>query len=191
MRYIIGFLITVGLLILLVVLLLTGGNKKSQTPQSNSDRPRTTSELAAYADTDVVARMIIDGPINANQNHRAIRVTVGQNEVTYEQIQGYEGKVVNTRTYNNNQSAYSNFLYALGRNGFTLMNNDPKLPTEKGHCALGNRYIFEFVEGDHDIMRSWTTSCGGSIRTYEGNVGVTMQLFKLQVPDYQSLANSQ
>jgi hypothetical protein len=190
MRYFIGFLITVGLLILLVVLLLTGGGGK-KSPQTTGQKPKTTSDLAAYADTDAVVRLIIDGQINADQNHNAVRITVGQDEVTFEQIQGYEGTVVNKQVNNNNQSAYSNFLYALGHAGYTLGDDKSKFTNEKGYCPLGRRYIFELMEGDHDIQRYWSTSCGKSApQTYRGNLGLTLQLFQLQVPNYDELTQN-
>lgn len=193
MRYFIGFLVTIGLLILLIVLLLTGGggnngsggHKNSPVPA----KPRTVSELASYADTDAAVQMIIDGQINADQNHSAVRVTITNSDVTFEQIQGYQGTVVNTQTYQNNVSAYNNFLYAIGRAGFLLGDNNPKLANEKGYCALGSRFVFTLNEGGNQIQRYWATSCGG-VSTYKGNLGLTVSLIKLQVPDYSKLTSN-
>lgn len=191
MRYFVGFLVTIGLLITLVVLLFTGGhgNKSGNTVSPLiSAKPQTTEQLAAYADTSAVARLIIDGQINSNQTHQAIRITVGKDDVTYEQIQGYEGTVVNRQDFANNQSAYSNFLYSLGHAGFNRGDTNPKLANEKGYCALGQRYVFEFLDGDHVIQRYWATSCGGGApKTYKGSLALTLDLFKLQLPDYGGL----
>lgn len=193
MRYFIGFLVTIGLIIILIVLLLSGhGGHKAKAPQLQpSEKPKTVNQLAGYADTDVVSRLIIDGQINAEQTHAALRITVGQNDVTYEQIQGYQGTVVNKQVYASNQSAYSNFLYAIGRAGFLLGDNNPQLANEKGRCSLGQRYVFELMENGRDIQRYWGTSCGSSVpKTYKGSLSVTLQLFQLQVPDYQTLTQS-
>jgi hypothetical protein len=193
MRYFIGFLVTIGLIIILIVLLLSGhGGNKAKAPQLQpSEKPKTVSQLAGYADTDVVARLIIDGQINADQTHAALRITVGQNDVTYEQIQSYQGTVVNKQVYASNQSAYNNFLYAIGHAGFLLGDNNPKLANEKGYCSLGQRYVFELMENGRDIQRYWSTSCGTAVpRTYKGNLNVTLQLFQLQVPDYQTLTQN-
>jgi uncharacterized protein (UPF0333 family) len=190
MRYFVGFLIAVGLIIVLIVLLLTGGhggngNKQLQT---TGEKPQTVSQLAAYADTDVVTRVSIDGPINASQNHMAVRITVGREDVTYEQIQGYEGTVVNKQAFANNQNAYSNFLYAIGRAGFNLGDSSPKLANEKGFCSTGQRYVFELADGNHDIQRYWQTNCGsGTPKTYKGNLTLTLELFQVQVPGYNDL----
>lgn len=178
MRYFIGFLITIGLIILLIVLLLTGGGSPK--------KPKTTKALADYATSDAVVRLSIDGPINADQNHQAVRITVGQSDTTYQQIQGYEGTVVNQQTYANNTSAYSNFLYALGHAGFTKGDPSKTLANEKGYCPLGSRYIFELIDGDHTVQRYWATSCGKPA-TYKGNANLTLTLFKAQVPGYADL----
>ncbi|HET7060411.1 MAG TPA: hypothetical protein VFH99_03825 [Candidatus Saccharimonadales bacterium] len=193
MRYFIGFLVTIGLLILLVVLLLTGGHggNGGQKIPTTGEKPKTTSELAAYADTGAAVRLIIDGPINADEIHTAVRITVDQQDVTYEQIQGYQGTVVNTQVYASNQSAYSNFLYALGHGGFTLGDDNPKLTNEKGYCPLGQRFVFELRDGDHDIERYWATSCGHSApKTYKGSLQLTLSLFQAQVPDYTDLTQN-
>lgn len=188
MRYVVGFLVTLGLIIVLVILLLTGGGGK-KAPQIT--KPHNTSELAAYADTGVTARLIVDGEINADQTHKALRITVGGNDVTFEQIQGYQGTVVNRQSYANNPSAYSNFLYALGRAGFLRGNEDPRLANEKGFCPLGHRYVLELMDGSRDIQRYWATSCGsGAPKTYNGNLNLTINLFQLQVPNYSDLTSN-
>ncbi len=188
MRYFVGFLVTIGLIIVLIVLLLTGGNGGNKQIQTTGEKPRTVSQLAAYADTSAVVRITDDGEINGDQTHTSLRITVGQDDVTYEQIQGYQGTVVNSQAYKNNQNAYSNFLYALGHAGYTLGDDNSKFGSEKGLCPLGHRYIFELMDGDHDIQRYWATSCGsGAPKTYKGNLNLTIQLFQLQVPAYQDL----
>jgi hypothetical protein len=193
MRYFVGFLVTVGLIIVLVVLLLTGGHSGngSKQIQTTGEKPRTTSELAAYADTDAVTQLVIDGEINSDQQHTALRISVGREDVSFEQIQGYEGTVVNRQTYANNQNAYSNFLYALGRAGFTQGESNPKFANEKGFCPLGHRFILQLLDGDHQIQRYWATSCGGAApRTYNGNLALTINLFQLQVPNYSDLTSN-
>lgn len=185
MRYFIGFLVTIGLLIILVVLLFSGGGNH------NHQKPKTVKALSDYASSNAVVRMIIDGPINSNQNHTAVRITVGKSDVTYQQIQGYQGTVVNTQNFANNENAYSNLLYALGHAGFTKGDNSKLLANEKGYCPLGKRYIFELLDGNNTIQRYWTTSCGTSQpRTYNGNAGLTISLFQYQIPNYFTLTQN-
>ncbi|HVV66789.1 MAG TPA: hypothetical protein VHB72_01805 [Candidatus Saccharimonadales bacterium] len=185
MRYFIGFLVTIGLLIILVVLLFSGGGGP------NSKKPKTTKALTDYASSNAVVRMTIDGPINADTNHTAVRVTVGKDDATYQQIQGYQGTVVNTQSYANNENAYSNLLYALGHAGFTKGDNNKLLANEKGYCPLGKRYVFELLDGNNTVERYWTTSCGSAQpRTYKGNTTLTISLFEYQIPDYFTLTQS-
>lgn len=181
MRYFIGFLITIGLIIILIVLLLGGGG-------GGPKKPKTTKSLADYASTEAEVRLTIDGTINADQTHEQVRITVNKNDTTYEEIQGYQDTVVNSQGYANNESSYSNFLYALGHAGFTQGDNNKQLANEKGYCSLGSRYIFELIDNGKDIQRYWGTSCGsGAPKTYRGDQNLTLSLFQLQIPDYQEL----
>jgi hypothetical protein len=182
MRYFIGFLVTIGLIIL-----FTGGDDNKSREKDPKKPPQTTSQLAEYATSGSETRLVISGPIKADAKHEAVRITVNANDVVYEQIQGYEGKVLNQQTYANNQDAYRNFLYALGRSGFTRGDATNKaLASEKGQCPLGSRYVFELLEGDGPALRWWATSCGDPT-TYKGNVETTLDLFRAQVPDYDTL----
>ena len=182
MRYFIGFLITIGLIIILIVLLLGGGGG------NGPKKPKTTKALADYASTEAEVRMTIDGPVNADQTHQQIRITVDNNVTTYEQIQGYQDTVVNSQNFDNNENSYSNFLYALGHAGFTKGDITKALANDKGYCPLGNRYIFELIDNGKDVQRFWGTSCGGHApKTYRGNLNLTITLFQAQVPNYQNL----
>jgi|SRR5665213_2151955 len=174
MRYFIAFFITMGLIFLLVVLLFGGGKSKT---------PPTVKTLASYASTNAEAQLTIDGPINANQNHQQVQINVGRDDVTLEQLQGYDGDVTSMQNYANTQNAYANFLLALAHAGFTLGNNDPKSADERGFCPLGDRYVFQLTQDGKDIERYWATSCG-SPKTYLGALDLTISLFKAQVPNY-------
>lgn len=178
MRYFVGFLVTIGLIIVLIVMLFGGGNKTKTPP--------TSKKLVTYASTNAEVRMTIDGPVNADQIHQQIQINVSRDEVTYKQITGYEGTVVKRTRYDNNQNAYANFLRAIALAGFTKGSLDEQLKDERGHCPLGNRYVFELTQGDKKIERFWATSCNG-VATFLGNVGVTRQLFEAQVPDFNKV----
>lgn len=181
MRYFIGFLISIGLIVLIIVLLFHhGGSGKV---------PATKAPLISYSNSDTTVREIIDQTINAPQNHRTIQITVGRDTTTFELIQGYDGNPLNTKTYPMTASAYAVFLHALQHEGYTLGNDDSTLKDERGFCPLGTRYIFEVVDGSgSDIERFWTTSCGsGSPSTFKGKTATVLQLFQQQVPDYDTL----
>lgn len=187
-RYVIGFLITVGLLILLIVLLLSGGSGGGNN-KTTAKVPTTSDQLIAYSNTDAVTRLTVDGPINAADQHRQQQISVGRDQATYEELKGYQGQVTNTKTYTNSQAAYDAFLHALARAGFTKVNNDSQLQDERGYCPEGERYIFELMQNNKDVLRSWTSSCGRP-KTYQGSTNLTLDLFRSQIPDYQDLTNN-
>lgn len=181
MRYFLGFLVTMGLIILLIILLFSGGGKPKV--------PTTSKTLDSYAATNAEVRMTIDGPINSEQQHQQLRITVGQSNVTFEQLQGYDGTVVNMQHYANSENAYAVFLLALNHMGFTQGSTDPKLQDERGYCATGDRYIFELKQNNKDLERFWATNCGKP-NTYLGSLNPTIELFKAQVPNYNDLTEN-
>lgn len=182
MRYFIAFIITLGLLFFLLFLLLHGGNNK---PNKITTRLKP---LISYSDTDAQTILTIDGPINADQIHTAVRITVEQNQVRYEQIQGYQNTVVNQLSFASNQDAYVNFLAALQHVGFTHGTVTPLLKDERGFCPLGSRYIFQLNQDGNQLIRYWATSCGGDApKTYNGILSTTLSVFQAQVPGYPQL----
>jgi hypothetical protein len=178
-RYLLGLLAIIGLIIVLIILLIPGGTKVA--------KPGTS--LISYASTNVSSRITIDGPEIANQNHEAVQIDVSKVNVTFEQIRGYNGQVVNQQTFTNTENAYSAFLHSLYYANFTSGNPSTSLKDEVGVCALGDRYIFELDNGTSVIQRYWATSCGG-LKTYKGNLNYTISLFESQVPGYANLTSN-
>ena len=181
MRYFLGFLITIGLIILVIVLLFRGPSK----PKVST----TSKTLDSYASTNAEVKLTIDGPINAQSEHDQTRITVDRNNVTYEQITGYQGSVKKMQRFDNNQEAFTVFLKALDRAGFTLGDTDKTLADERGRCALGTRYIYELAQDGKNLERFWTTSCGG-IKTFKGLDGQTRDLFRAQIPNQNNRDDS-
>ncbi len=181
MKYFIGFLVTIGLIIILILLLFRGGN--------GTKVPTTKKTLNSYASTDAQVRVTIDGPVNAQSIHQQVQITVGQDNVTYNQIQGYDGNIVNSQNYANTQNAYSAFLHSLTHASFTKGSKDPLLSDYQGYCPLGNRYIFELMQSGKILQRYWSTSCGKP-KTYLGDTNLTLTLFQAQVPNYSTLTQN-
>ena len=177
-RIIIFILVVVGLIWLVVLLfqnILSSGN--------STVNPNTKLSLESYASTNVVAAVYIDGPVVANQDHNAVRISIDRNQSSIEVITGYDGQVVAQQVFPNSQASYLEFLSALSRAKFTKGNSDPSLQNDKGACPFGNRYIYTLTDGSKEILHYWTTSCSGGGGTYGGNASLTRELFIRQIPD--------
>ena len=175
MKYFLGFLAAVGLIVLVVIMIIRGFSGGDNTAQRDP--------LSNYASTDTIVRMTIDGPIVAEQQHTAYRITVGRSETRIETLKGYEYEILETKTYENNQQSYTNFLRALDLAGFTKGVENPSRDAqdERGVCATGNRYIYETISGTSQKQRLWATTCG-SAGTFKGDKEKVQQLFDRQVP---------
>lgn len=184
MRYILGLLLGLGLVVLTIVLIFRalagGGNDQSQ---------QQSVKLMDYATTNAVVRYTIDGQVNQNEIHDKVRITVSKDQVLFEQIQGFEGKLVQTKTYPSNPQAYAAFLRSIDNAGYTI--GDKNIDKdERGSCPLGRRYVYEIVNGSEQVQRLWSTSCNTNDGSYRGGkANVIRTLFQRQVPDYNTLTS--
>jgi len=175
-RTVIAALVGVALLVLVIVLIakaisgITGG---SSTPQKQLD-------ITQYAGSGSSAVLLVDGPTNLDQDHRQVRITVSASQTEVEVLQGYQGTVLDSRTYANNEVAYAVFLHALQLKDFTQGNADPKQADYRGYCPAGDRYIFKFNDGTRDRFTYWTTNCSGE-GTFAGNTSAIVSLFRAQI----------
>ena len=186
LKYFIGFVVTIGLIIVLIVLIFGGGGDK-KAPDTQ-EVPKTLSSLA---DTDAQVRMTIAGNVRATQLYREIQVTSDRDSNNIQIINGYEGDVASSQTYSNNQNGYETFLRSLQLAGYMSGDNNPKLEDDRGYCPTGLRYIFEIIENGETVQRYWSTSCGKSApKTYLGATSLTTTLFQRQIPDYNQFTNS-
>lgn len=181
LRYFIGFVVALGLIIALIILLFSG-NSSTVTKQS---APRL---LSSYSDTNSVTTMTINGPITAQSTHTTIRVSVTRDSATFQQFVGYDGTVVVAKSYSNSVNSYSAFLRALAHAGFNLGVTNPSITDPTGYCPLGSIYTFNLQDQGTDVYKFWTTSCG-TPKTYKGNTNLTVQLFRSQIPDYNQLVD--
>ena len=177
MKYFFGFLASVGLIILTIVLIVRSF--------SGNDKPvNAPAPLIDYANTSVEMQYTIDGPINSDVEHKALRITVGQDAATAEVLSGYNQNVTQSKTYPSNQAAYAEFLRALDLAGYTKGNTDASLKDERGYCPNGYRYNFDIVDGSDTKQHFWSTSCGSGEGSSRGKTRQIISLFQEQVPDY-------
>lgn len=181
-RYIVGAIISLGLIILLIVLLLGG---------SNNSRKVNNIYLPSYSSnpySEVVFTQT--GPIISNQTHNYLTISVNSSEVQFNLYRGYQNNIVASKIYNNNQTAYNAFLFALYYAGFTIGNNNPKLRNNTGYCSVGDVYTFELINSGRVLEKYWSTNCSSAPSTYGGQLSTSISLFKGQVPNYSQLTTS-
>lgn len=180
MKYLIGIVVAILIIIFVIIKLLSGGSSQPATEARH---------LLQYAKTDTVVRYTIDNPVQANDSHKDIIVTVGKDQATLTVTQGYEGTVVRSKSYDNNENAYATLLAALERSGgYTLGNTDKDLQDERGYCATGDRYDYDIIDGSGNrIQHLWSTSCKD--KTFKGNIDIVNNLFRAQIPDFDSLTS--
>lgn len=181
-RYLIGFGLIIVFLFIIIFMIARGGG-------GNNKVPETQRTLSSYAnDNAATVTETIVGPIVADQEHSQVRISVTNQAATVEVLQGFNGTVVSSRSYNNNTASYREFLEALDRAGFTKGNTDKELANDQGFCPTGNRFIYTLTDGSTNVQRFWATSCGGT-KTYRGSLGLTQTLFQRQIPDYSNIVN--
>lgn len=155
----------------------------SDTQPRDAVRPVNISD---YATTNVQVRMAVRGPINSNQEHQDLQITVGQNETIGELLDGYQGGVNRSTQTANNAVSYKAFLSALHNLGFTNRKLPPKGVQYDGACPTGNRYTFSFIGDDaHTPPSTWTTSCSAKLGTFAGQLSQVRNLFEDQLPSDQ------
>ena len=87
-RYVLWLIAVIGLVVVLIMLLLPGNHK---TISGN--------QFISYSSSNSVASLIIDAPENANSTHQAVKISVSQNSVVYQQLSTYKYNVVNHQSF--------------------------------------------------------------------------------------------
>lgn len=179
MRYFVTFII-IALLLIFGIIIFKPGSKNGSTPTSES------KSLPDYSDTGALVSYTTDGVINGDDEHRQIVITVGQKSRTIDIVQGYQGYVIKTKSYYNNESAYNVFLNALNNSGFTKERSSD-IESEVGVCPTGERFTYELSNtgSNKTDLRLWSTTCGGG--TQGGNKNTIQQLFQNQIDDYDEI----
>jgi len=173
LRPILAILIGVGLLLLVLILIFRAfsGGKEATTPNI---------DVSTYANTASVATVLIDDPTQLDEEHRQVRITVSGTQNQFEIIKGYQGTVIDSRTYSNNTAAYGVFLESLKLMNYSSGDSNPALKDYRGYCPTGERYIFSFSDGNKDLFSYWSTSCGDQ-GTFQGNKPAVLNLFEDQL----------
>lgn len=174
MKAIFGFLAFVVLVIFIVVLVARGGN---DSQSSDTAVPKLADAASSSSDF----RFSESGPIIAEENHYRIDITISRDSRSVVVYRGYNNVQVASQNFGNSEAAFSDFLSALDRAGYTNERRT-KYETEAGLCPSRSRYVFSSDQFDEDFRR-WTTDCVEK-GNFGGNFGTMSALFRDQIPDY-------
>lgn len=180
LRFLLGIGLVIVLLFVVIALIMRSGNNGDKVPE-------TKRELTSYVDdSNFSVTMTTIGPITDAASHTESQIIITNQSAVAEISQGYDGNVINSSNFPLTTNGFSEFLSALDKAGFTKGDTAEDLKDDKGYCPTGLRYIFEAHEGSDTIQRFWATSCKGP-KSYKGNLGMTLELFQVQIPNYSDL----
>jgi len=180
MKYVLGMLGVILVVVLAIILISRGGNKDKPPAGQQGKRVVKVSEQAKQGTS---VQFTTQGKLVGEVERRAIRITITQEERKLDILTGYEEAVERTQVYPNTQAAYETFMTALDYAGLSrerkALTND-----ERAVCPMGRRYIYELKEYSQELIRLWDTSCGNKWGTFGGDEKNVRQLFQAQIPEY-------
>ncbi len=183
MRYLLGVIAFIVLLVIAVVTLVSRDNDQ---PNETANQAGTRLVVLSEEAKDGKVILTINGKVVGEEQHRSIRITISHTNRILEVLRGYEFAVDKNQTFSNNDAAYDVFLHALDNAGFIRERNfTPR--DERGVCPLGNQFIYELK--DSTDIKLWSTSCNSKEGTFAGQAKLIQDLFKAQIPDYSKLVS--
>lgn len=176
-----GFLL--GIVLFLIVLFSLSGDKK---PSSSTDKPKPESfSIVDYSDTNSYVKYTLAGPIVGDDQYNEVRITVTPNSRNIDIIQGFQGKVINSKTYANNRNAYREFLAALGKLNFGKARKTDLV--KAGSCATGRLWTYQTFNNSEIVSDVWAGNCTkGSAQGIPSRIN---NLFQVQITDYSDLTS--
>lgn len=135
-------------------------------------------------DADRRVEMTVRGPIVADERFSSYRVSISPSIRTITTYQSYLDRVVDRVELGNNVVAYEQFVFALDK---ANLSDGEEFGDERddirGVCATGEVTQFAILDGEKSVKTLWTSTCGGSPGTLDGNVTQLKGLFIRQIPD--------
>lgn len=158
------------------------GGTRNDTDQVMVDQSR--DELITV-DTERTVRMIVRGPIVADEEFRTYEISISPNQRVVTLYNGYREAVEERERYSNNTPAYEEFVYALDKAAFTTPGalTESEASDVRGICATGRVFEYELFDDDARLQRYWTSTCKGSPGTLGADTAQITNLFVAQVPE--------
>lgn len=189
-RRVLPVVITVAIIIIAIVILVTLMRAILFPPQQGDTEKKVDITQSALLDTsaDRMVRMVVRGPIVADENFRSYRITVSPQERKVETFRGYLSELVEQKSLGNNVKAYEEFVHALNRAEMTRgVQFEGDKNDVRGICASGRVTEFSLIKGSEVVEMLWTSSCGGSPGSLRASSEQLHTLFTRQVPDSNAI----
>jgi hypothetical protein len=183
-KFFFGFLAFIAATIVVVLLIISLFRSLGSNSSDN-----TISSTYSFSEPNAinsVVRYTVAGPIVAEEDYREVKITVSQNVRTFEVIKGFNNTVITTKSYQNNPEAYRAFLGALTAAEFADRREN-STDNPESTCVTGVRFFFELNEASDKPVDTWTSDCSLNHGTFAGNQQGTAQIFRGQIPDYNTL----
>ncbi len=179
MKYLLGVAAVVVIAVLAIIFI--------SSPKKSANNAKTSSsaiKLTDYIQKNSQVSFTTQGRIVGDDQYRELKITVSPNERVIEVLDGYNETTDRNLSYANNRAAYDVFIHSIDNAGY-LTKRSTSLTSEKGVCALGNRYIFDLSSDSKQIVRRWSTNCGGQ-GSFGGSSSTIRELFQAQITDYNN-----
>jgi hypothetical protein len=185
-RIVVGLGVVILMVLFAVALFSLGAGSRPD----DSNQKKAAIKLTDHTDDGSLVRLTIEGPVTADELHRTTIITVGGDSRALDIYKTYGNQSALTQSFTNNQTAFTDLMYALNDAGFARASQANGERDETGVCPTGQRYIYELIHNDQVTMRLWGSSCKDKRATFGGNSALVQTLFQKQIPKYSSLANS-
>lgn len=165
---------------------LIGGGSGQSDNTAVIDQGRTA---LLTVDTSRSVRLTVRGPIVADESFRSYRITISPETRQMTTYEGYLDDVLETKSFENNNRAYEELVYALDKrrmmDGRALTDDQNDL---RGICASKLVYQFETLVNGEPVRSLWTSDCEGSKGSALANVSDVINMFLDQIPDGRKMA---
>lgn len=178
------FLAFVAVFVIFLTLIFGGGGSKTKENPKNPSSAQF--DLVDYGDKNSEVSSLTDGVINGDDIHRQIKITVNRDFRRIDIIQGYQGNVIKSQTFANNQEAYQVFLDAISRTGFGKVRRT-SVVNEAGVCPTGRRFWFELKNDNKVVSNTWNAACARG--SSPANPTIVTNLFQQQITDYSKFTS--
>ncbi len=182
-------IILITLLILIAIFaLVTIGKAIFKKGGGNQKDTQIAEAQLLKTDANHAVRMIVRGPIVANENFRSYQVVIKPNQRQFGIYKGYLDHYVTGEKLGNNTKAYEEFVYALDK-----ANLDAGKPFSgakddiRGICAGGTVTEFDILKDGESVKHLWTSTCKGSVGSLRANVRQVKGLFLRQIPNIDQI----